>query len=66
MAQNRAYIYQARHIFQYLETHINNNLAFDPLYQKLIYVHNPEILIHEMKQVYIDAVKDLPTNAPQP
>ena len=26
------HIYQALHIFKYLETHIKNNLSFDPLY----------------------------------
>ena len=29
------YIYQALHIFKYLEVHINNRLAFDPLFREL-------------------------------
>ena len=60
------YIYQALHIFKYLETHIDNDFSFDPLYQNVTHVYDAEFLICEMKQSYVDATEDLPTNALQP
>ena len=67
LAQPRTgHIYQALHIFKYLEAHINNDLSFDPLYQKFNSHFNPQRLMNEMKGVYADAREDMPTNAPIP
>ena len=36
LAQPRTgHIYQALHIFKYLEAHIDNEISFDPLYQEI-------------------------------
>ena len=45
---------------------MDNDLAFDPIYLKTTSVCDPEALIREMKQFYVDAVEDLPSNAPPP
>ena len=57
------HIYQDLHIFKYLETHIKNDLSFNPLYHH--HVHSKDIsnIINNMKKVYVDAVEDLPSNA---
>ena len=56
------HIYQALHVFKYLETYINNDLSFDPLYQKFNSLFNPRRLIGKMKEVYADAWEDMPTD----
>ena len=67
LAQPRTgHIYQALHIFKYLETHINNDLSFDPLYQKVNSFFDPRSLICEMKGIYADTQEDIPTNALMP
>ena len=53
--------YQALHVFK---SHVDNDLSLDPLYQKIESLHNPQTLIREMRQIYVDAAEDLPTNAP--
>ena len=58
--------YQALLIFKYLKTHIDNNLAIDPLYQNFRHPHDPKTLICEMKKIHVYATEDLLTNAPQP
>ena len=60
------HIYQALHILKYLESHIRNNLSFDPLYHNHAHSVNTNKTISDMKEVYVDAVKDLPPNAPEP
>ena len=60
------HIYQALHIFKYLETHMDNELAFVPMYLKTVPKCDPETLIREMKQVYVDVEEDPPSNAPPP
>ena len=54
------HIYQALHIFKYLEAHISNKLSFDPLYYMFYHFEDPDKVINEMKEVYyIDAIEDL-------
>ena len=45
---------------------MDNKLAFDLLYQNATHVCNSKLLICEMKQVYVDTVEDLPSNASPP
>ena len=67
LAQPRTgHIYQALHIFKYLEVHIDNELSFDPFYQEIRSDVDPQRLMREMKEVYVDACEELPTNAPIP
>ena len=60
------HIYQALHIFKYLEVHIKNELSFDPLYQFHPYVRDLDQVVDEMKEVDVDAIKDLQHKAPKP
>ena len=60
------HIYRALHIFKYMETHIENQLSFDPLYQYHAHSNDIRKIINDMKQVYIDATEDFPPNAPEP
>ena len=60
------HIYQALHVFKYLEAHINNDKSFNPLYQKFNSHFDPQRLMNEMKGVYADAREEMPTNAPIP
>ena len=61
-----SHIYEALHILKYLETHINNNLAFNPINLKTTSICNAEALIHKMRQIYVDVVEDLPSNTLPP
>ena len=67
LAQPRTgHFVQALHIFKYLDLHKANDLAFDPAYHD---VEDPELVkarISAMKDMYPDAVEDLPPNAPPP
>ena len=60
------HVYQALHIFKYLETHIENDLALDPLYHLHPYPRDPSQIIGDMKKVYADAIDEVPPNAPKP
>ena len=60
------HIYQALHIYKYPETHINNNLLFDPMYHDFADLGQNYQKVDEMKKVYVDAKEELPTNAPKP
>ena len=60
------HLVQALHIFKYLELHRKNELAFDPMYQKVESDQNVDKKIEEMKRIYVDAKEDLPPNAPEP
>ena len=58
------HLVQALHIFKYLDVHKSNELAFDPAYHD---VEDPQLVqarIDAMKEMYPDAVEDLPPNAP--
>ena len=60
------HLVQALHIFKYLDVHKSNELAFDPAYHD---VEDPQLVqarIDAMKEMYPDAVEDLPPNAPPP
>ena len=67
LAQPRTgHLVQALHIFKYLDIHKKNELAFDPAYHE---VGDPAVIqtkINAMKDMYPDAVEDLPPHAPQP
>jgi hypothetical protein len=67
LAQPRTgHFVQALHIFKYLDLHKANDLAFDPAYHD---VEDPELVkarISAMKEMYPDAIEDLPPNAPPP
>ena len=60
------HVYQALHVFKYLETHIENDLAFDPLHHSHPYPRDPNQIIREMKEIYADAIDEIPPNAPKP
>ena len=67
LAQPRTgHLVQALHIFKYLEIHSRNDLAFDPMYHTFVSDLKNDELIQSMKDLYVDAVEDLPTNAPEP
>ena len=59
------HIYEALHIFKYLETHIQNDLSFDPLDYNHAHPMNISKVINDMKEVYVYAIEDLPPNAPE-
>ena len=60
------HIYQALHIFKYLETHIDNDLLFDPMHHNIVDSGKKYEKAKEMKKIYIDAKEEFPTNAPLP
>ena len=60
------YIYQALHIYKYLETHIDNDLSFDPMYHDFANSNQNYQKIDEMKKIYVNAKEELPTNSPKP
>ena len=45
--------------------HIKNDLSFDPLYYNHEYSMDVSKVISDMKEVYVDAIEDLPPNAPE-
>ena len=65
LAQNW-HINQGLHIFKYLEVHIDNDMSFNPFYQEIQNSMDPQTLICEMKEIYVDATEDLLTNVPTP
>ena len=57
---------QAIHVFKCLDVHRKNKLALDPKYQ---FFKTPDLIEarrHQMKEIYPDAVEDLPSNTPKP
>ena len=56
-------MYQVLYVFKYLEKHIKNELSFDPL--NYPHSQDPNQIIHNMKEVYFDAVEELPSNTPK-
>ena len=58
-------IYQVLHLFKFLEICIDDKLSFDPLYHEVLYPHDSNTLIAKMWRIYLDAIEDLPTNAPK-
>ena len=67
LAQPRTgHLVQALHIFKYLDLHRKNELAFDPAYHD---VEDPALVkarMKAMKDMYPDAIEDMPPNAPIP
>ena len=60
------HLVQALHIVKYLDIHSKNDLAFDPAVHD---VEDPNLVkarIQAMKEIYVDAKEELPTNAPPP
>lgn len=60
------HLLQAIHMFKYLDIHRKNELALDPKYQ---YFETPDMVKarqHHMKEMYPDAIEELPANAPNP
>ena len=49
-----------------MEVHVDNEISFNPLYQEIQSNVDPQRLTREMKEIYVDACEDLPTNAPIP
>ena len=60
------HIYQALHVFKYLEVHVKNKLLFDLLYQNHSHLEDLDLIIGDMKKLYVDASEDLPLNVPMP
>ena len=60
------HLVQAIHIFKYLDIHHSNDIAFDPMYQQVNSDQNTKQKIQAMKELYADAIEDLPHNAPKP
>ena len=48
------HVYKALHIFKYLEAHIDNKKSFDPLYQEIRNDIDPQMLMHKMREIYVD------------
>ena len=60
------HLLQALHIIKYLNIHSKNELAFDPAKHQ---VEDPTLIqarIDAMKEIYVDAKEELPSNAPPP
>ena len=60
------HLVQALHIIKYLDIHSKNDLAFDPALHD---VEDPSLIAARrdaMKEIYVDAKEELPTNAPPP
>ena len=60
------HLLQALHIFKYLDIHSDNALSFDPAYRNVVDPVEAERRVREMKERYVDAVEDIPPNAPPP
>ena len=57
---------QALHVFKYLEIYYANDLAFNPWYQRITSDQNVQSKVKVMKDLYVDAGEEIPTNAPKP
>ena len=66
----KGHLYQALHIFKYLEIHNESFLRFDPTYldlgEPINAEDNPELKAKVLKEFYPDAEEAIPTNAPGP
>ena len=65
------HLHQALHVFKYLKDHKRSRIVFDPSYVDINDDHLPEeeragFKAKYMKELYPDAVEDLPPNAPKP
>ena len=67
LAQPRTgHLAQALHIFKYLELHKANEIAMDPAYHDIENLDLVEARMTAMKEMYPDAIEDIPPNAPPP
>ena len=60
------HLVQSLHIMKYLDIHDSNELAFDTAYHDVEDVNLTKARIAAMKEVYVDAKEELPSNAPEP
>ena len=64
------HLYQALHIFKYLENHDNSWIPLDPTKLDIKFTgppeEAPERCRESMKKIYQDAVEEVPLNAPEP
>ena len=60
-----SHIYQAWHIFKYLETHLDNDLSFNPMYHNVIDLDQSHQKVEEMRKIHVNANEEFPTNAPK-
>lgn len=65
------HLHQALHMFKYLKQHKESKIAFDPRYadvndNHLPYEQRAAYKANYMKELYPDAVEELPRNAPKP
>ena len=66
----KGHLFQALHIFKYLEIHHQNFLRFDPTYldlgEPLDASDNPRLKAQVLREHYPDAEEAIPTNVPTP
>ena len=55
---------QSLHIFEYLEIHNMNDLAFDPLYQRVTSYYDIQSKVKAMKAFFVDDGEKIPINSP--
>ncbi len=65
------HLHQALHMFKYLKDHNSSKIVFDPRYANITDDHLPreqqaDYKAMYMKELYPDAVEDIPKNAPKP
>ena len=66
MQPRTGHLVQALHVVKHLDIHSKNDLAFDTAYHD---VEDPSLALarrDSMKEIYVDAKEELPTNAPPP
>ena len=51
------------HVFKYLKINNQNDLGFNPCYQDVTYDQDNELNIRFTKDLYIDDIDKLPSNA---
>jgi hypothetical protein len=60
------HLLQALHIFKYLEIHNSHSLCFGTAYHYVASDDEIKNMIQAMRNIYADAVEDIPQNAPEP
>ena len=63
VAPRTGHLLQALHVFNHLEIHSDNDLAFDSAYQNVSGIDKINFKQSEMKSIYVNAEEDLPPNA---
>jgi hypothetical protein len=62
VAPRTGHLLQALHVFNHLEIHSDNDLAFDSTYQNVSGIDKINFKQSEMKSIYVNAEEDLPPN----